>query len=67
MTSIAFYVVGYIIVASSQSIYSYGVGNSIYIIGITGTFRVLPNRDPSYSHDSSDDARSLLATGDYYR
>jgi SIT family siderophore-iron:H+ symporter-like MFS transporter len=44
MTSIAFYVVGYIIVASSQSIYSYGVGNSIYIIGITGTFRVLPNR-----------------------
>jgi SIT family siderophore-iron:H+ symporter-like MFS transporter len=35
---VAFYVLGYIIVASSNGIVTYAVGNSIYIIGITGLF-----------------------------
>lgn len=33
-----FYVLGYIIVASSNGIVTYAVGNSIYVIGITGLF-----------------------------
>ncbi|KAL1408004.1 hypothetical protein Q8F55_004801 [Vanrija albida] len=35
---VVLYVIGYIIVASSQSIVTYAVGNSIYILGITGLF-----------------------------
>ncbi|OCF32227.1 hypothetical protein I316_06141 [Kwoniella heveanensis BCC8398] len=35
---VIFYVVGYIIVASSNSITTYAVGNSIYILGISGLF-----------------------------
>lgn len=31
-----FYVLGYIVVASSQNIVTYAVGNSIYVLGITG-------------------------------
>jgi hypothetical protein len=34
--ALVLYVVGYIIVASSPDIYAYGVGNSIYVLGITG-------------------------------
>ena len=33
-----FYVIGYIVVASAQSVYAYAAGNSIYVIGITGLF-----------------------------
>ncbi|GAA5968899.1 hypothetical protein JCM11641_000771 [Rhodosporidiobolus odoratus] len=32
------YALGYIVVASAQSIYAYAVGNSIYVLGITGLF-----------------------------
>lgn len=32
------YVIGYIVVASAQSVYAYAAGNSIYVIGITGLF-----------------------------
>ncbi|GAA5834491.1 hypothetical protein JCM9279_004331 [Rhodotorula babjevae] len=32
------YALGYIVVASAQSVYAYAVGNSIYILGITGLF-----------------------------
>jgi SIT family siderophore-iron:H+ symporter-like MFS transporter len=35
---VVLYVVGYIIVASSSGIVTYAVGNSIYILGITGLF-----------------------------
>jgi len=33
-----FYALGYIVVASSNGVVTYAVGNSIYIIGITGLF-----------------------------
>ncbi|KAI9635925.1 major facilitator superfamily domain-containing protein [Dioszegia hungarica] len=35
---VVFYVIGYIIVASSNNIVTFAVGNSIYILGITGLF-----------------------------
>lgn len=35
---VLFFTVGYIIVASSNDIVTYAVGNSIYIIGISGLF-----------------------------
>ncbi|WVR07865.1 hypothetical protein IAU60_004908 [Kwoniella sp. DSM 27419] len=40
---VVFYVVGYIIVASSNSIETYAVGNSIYILGITGLAPLTPD------------------------
>ncbi|BGP36663.1 hypothetical protein JCM10449v2_000564 [Rhodotorula kratochvilovae] len=33
-----FYALGYVVVASAQSVYAYAVGNSIYVLGITGLF-----------------------------
>ena len=36
LIALGLYVLGYIIVASSPDIYAYGVGNSIYVLGITG-------------------------------
>jgi SIT family siderophore-iron:H+ symporter-like MFS transporter len=38
LACVALYVIGYIIVPSSQNIYAYAAGNSIYILGITGLF-----------------------------
>mgnify|MGYP002718901319 CR=1 FL=1 len=35
---VVFFTVGYIVVACSQNIVTYAVGNSIYILGISGLF-----------------------------
>lgn len=76
LIALGLYVLGYIIVASSPDIYAYGVGNSIYVLGITGTSLSFCRPDPggslsprlrSYADSSINLLRSLPPASNYHR